>query len=123
MYIYIYIVFTNPSARVGHDTWSIFKRSLAGLNSEFSFTKTSCLTKAEEPSLSYYIYIYIYGCVCVVPCVCMCSWMGAQGMYLISGIFESGVGVSRTSFFVCATTIQRVVRVKTCEPKDKDEES
>ena len=26
-------------------------------NSEFSFSKTSCLTKAEEPSLSYYLPI------------------------------------------------------------------
>ena len=44
----------NPSARVGYDTRSIFKRSLTGLNSEFSFSQTSCLTKAEEPSLPYY---------------------------------------------------------------------
>ena len=35
----------------------IFKRSLTGLNSEFSFSKTSCLTKAEEISLSYYLPI------------------------------------------------------------------
>ena len=35
----------------------IFKRSLTGLNSEFSFSSTSCLTKAEEPSLSYYLPI------------------------------------------------------------------
>ncbi len=53
-----------------------FKRSFTGLNSEFSFSLTSCLTKAEEPSLPYYlpiaggriigfipfprVYIYIY---------------------------------------------------------------
>ena len=30
------ILFTNPSARAGYDTRSIFKRSLTGLNSEFS---------------------------------------------------------------------------------------
>ena len=30
------IIFTNPSARAGYDT--IFKRSLTGLNSEFSFS-------------------------------------------------------------------------------------
>ena len=48
------IIFTNASARAGYDTRSIFKRSLTGLNSEFSFSKTSCLTKTEEPSLSYY---------------------------------------------------------------------
>ena len=34
---YIYI-FTNPSAPAGYDTRSIFKRSLTGLNSEFSFS-------------------------------------------------------------------------------------
>ena len=47
------ILFTNPSTQAGYDTRSIFKRSLTGFNSEFSFSKTSCLTKAEEPSLSY----------------------------------------------------------------------
>ena len=49
------ILFTNPSARAGYDTRSIFKRSLTGLNSEFSFSLTSYLTKAEEPSLSYFL--------------------------------------------------------------------
>ena len=48
------IILTNPSARQDMDTRSIFKRSLTGLNSEFSFSETSCLTKAVEPSLSYY---------------------------------------------------------------------
>ena len=33
-----YILFTHPSARAGYDTRSIFKRSLTGLNSEFSFS-------------------------------------------------------------------------------------
>ena len=47
----------NPSAWAGYDTRSIFKRSLTGLNSEFSFSYTSCLTKAEEPSLPYYLPI------------------------------------------------------------------
>ena len=32
------ILFTNPSTRAGYDTRSIFKRSLTGLNSEFSFS-------------------------------------------------------------------------------------
>ena len=32
------ILFTNPSARAGCDTKSIFKRSLTGFNSEFSFS-------------------------------------------------------------------------------------
>ena len=47
----------NPSARAGYETRSIFKQSLTGLNSEFSFSYTSCLTKAEELSLSYYLPI------------------------------------------------------------------
>ena len=34
----VLIIFTNPSARAGYDTRSIFKRSLTGLNSEFSFS-------------------------------------------------------------------------------------
>ena len=57
-YFYLTLdIFTNPSARAGYDTRSIFKRSLTGLNSEFSFSLTSCLTKVEEPSLSYYLPI------------------------------------------------------------------
>ena len=56
-YWWMLILFTNPSALAGYDTSSIFKQILTGLNSEFSFSKTSCLTKAEEPSLSYYLPI------------------------------------------------------------------
>ena len=36
--VIFFIIFTNPSARVGYDTMSIFKQSLTGLNSEFSFS-------------------------------------------------------------------------------------
>ena len=36
--LFMMILFTNPSARAGYDTRSIFKRSLTGLNSEFSFS-------------------------------------------------------------------------------------
>ena len=50
-------IFNNPSARTGYDTRSIFKQGLTGLNSEFSFSYTSFLTKAEEPSLPYYLPI------------------------------------------------------------------
>ena len=39
----------------GCDTKSIFKRSKAGLNSEFSFSYTGCLTKTREPSLYNYL--------------------------------------------------------------------
>ena len=34
----VQVLFTNPSARAGYDTRSIFKRSLTGFNSEFSFS-------------------------------------------------------------------------------------
>ena len=53
---HIYI-FTNPSTWAGYDTRSIFMRSSTGLTSEFSFSSTSCLIKAEELSLSYYLPI------------------------------------------------------------------
>ena len=36
--VFSQVLFTNPSARAGYDTRSIFKRSLTGLNSEFSFS-------------------------------------------------------------------------------------
>ena len=45
----------NPSARVGCDTRSIFKQSLEGSHSEFSFSLTGYLTKAKERSLPYYL--------------------------------------------------------------------
>ena len=47
----------NLSARAGYDTRSIFKRSFPGLNSEFSFSLTSCLTTAEKIGLPYYLPI------------------------------------------------------------------
>ena len=40
------------SSRIWHKV--NFKRSLTGLNSEFSYSWNSCLTTAEEPSLPYY---------------------------------------------------------------------
>ena len=57
LFTHCLIIFTNPSARAGYDTRSIFKQSLTGLDSEFSFSYTSCLAKDEEPSLSYYLPI------------------------------------------------------------------
>ena len=54
---FAFIIFTIPSARAGYDTRSTFKRSLIGFNSEYSFSSASCLTKTEEPSLSYYLSI------------------------------------------------------------------
>ena len=54
MMMMIYL-FTNPSARPRCNTRSI----LTGLNSEFSFSQTGCLTKAKEPSLPYYLPIVV----------------------------------------------------------------
>ena len=53
----LFDIFTKPSTRAGYDTRSIFKRSLTGLNTEFPFSSTSYLTKAEEPILPYYLPI------------------------------------------------------------------
>ena len=36
--IRMFIIFTNASAQVEYDTKSVFKQSLTGLNSEFSFS-------------------------------------------------------------------------------------
>ena len=58
--IYIYIgdpIYPTPLLGQDMTQGQFLKRSLAGLNSEFSFSKTSCLTKAEEPSLPYYLPI------------------------------------------------------------------
>ena len=48
-----------PTLPLGQDMTQgqFFKQSLTGLNSEFSFSKTNCLTKAEEPSLPCYLPI------------------------------------------------------------------
>ena len=45
-----------PTPLLGQDMTQgqFFKWSSTGLNSEFSFSYTSCLTKAEEPCLPYY---------------------------------------------------------------------
>ena len=56
-YLVIQIIFTQPflSDRIWHKF--IFKQSLTSLNSDFSFSWTSCLAKAEELSLPYYLLI------------------------------------------------------------------
>ena len=48
-------VLNNLTIRAVWDTRSVFQRSLTGLNSQFSFSYTGCLTKAKEPSLPYYL--------------------------------------------------------------------
>ena len=51
------IYLPNPSAQAGYDTKPVFKQSLFGLNSEFSFSPVSCHTKVKELSQSYYLSI------------------------------------------------------------------
>ena len=40
-----------------HHKRSGFKQSIAGLNSEFPFSKFDCLAKAKEPSKPFYLLI------------------------------------------------------------------
>ena len=71
----------NPSAREVYDTRSIIKRSLTDMNSEFSFSLTSCLTKAEEPSLSYYLPIAgerIFGFIPFPRVVVLCEMQSVR---------------------------------------------
>ena len=42
----LYVLINHPT-RVGYDTRSIFKRSLTGLNSEFSSSKVGCLPRLK----------------------------------------------------------------------------
>ena len=53
----IYHIYPTPPLRQDMPQGQFFKQSLTGLNSEFSFSLTCCLTKAEEPSLHYYLPI------------------------------------------------------------------
>ena len=46
-------VYFPPPAQAGCDTRSIFKQSLTGFNSKFSFSETGCHFKAKESSLLY----------------------------------------------------------------------
>ena len=60
IYIYIYIyIYINSFTRVGRDTKSIFKSTLIGLNSEFSFSVISCHTKFKGLSLLYYLHFAV----------------------------------------------------------------
>ena len=45
---------SNPSARVGSDTKSVFKLILLGFNSNISFSKTGCHTKFKGLTLTNY---------------------------------------------------------------------
>ena len=58
-----------------------FQQTLTGFNSEFSFFKSSCLTKAKEPSLFYYLPIawgrkvgFLPFPRVLTPCEMQCHW-------------------------------------------------
>ena len=57
--VWFYCISYLPTPAIGQDMTQgqFLKRGLTGFNSEFSFSKNSCLTKAEEPSLPYYLPI------------------------------------------------------------------
>ena len=55
-FIFLY-VFTNTSIMSRMQYKINFKQGLTGLNSKFSFSKTSCQSKIKEPSLLYYLPI------------------------------------------------------------------
>ena len=52
-------IFTKPSAWIGCDIRSIFKQSLTGLTSEFSFSKTGCHPNVKEPSQPYFFFLIL----------------------------------------------------------------
>ena len=57
IYIFHLSYLPTPPLRQDMTQGQLFKQSLTGLYSEFSFSQASCLTKAEEPSLPYYLPI------------------------------------------------------------------
>ena len=77
-----------PTPPFGQDMTQgqFLKRSLAGLNSEFSF-KTSCYTKAEEPSLPYYLPIAGGRIIRFIPfprVLVLCETVGIDRIMLFS---------------------------------------
>ena len=78
----VLIIFTNPSARAGYDTRSIFKRSLSGLNSEFFLL----LTKAEEISQPYYLPIAGGGIIGFIPFPGVLVLSETQSVFILNWI-------------------------------------
>ena len=55
--LWVIHIYPTPPLEQDMTRGQFFKRNLTGLNSEFSFSLTGCLTKDEEPSLPYYLTI------------------------------------------------------------------
>ena len=71
----IYYVCTNPFAWAGCDTRSIFKWRLTGLNSDSSFSQSSCHAKVNEPSLLFYLFTDLERIVEFLPFLrALASW-------------------------------------------------
>ena len=112
--MFLIYIFTNPSARAGYDTRSIFMRSWTGLNSEFSFYKISCPTKAEESSLPCYLpivgvrtigFIPFPRVLCEMPSVSSRIWLVSSYPFLTT-ISITPRAPPKISFFY--TKIQRL---------------
>ena len=101
-------MFTNPSTRAGYDTRSIFKRSLTGLNSKFSFSSTTCLIKAEGHSQPYYLPIAggsIIGFIPFSNVLVLCEMQSVSSMTWTRGAvsisYDDNHYTTDTSMFVC----------------------
>ena len=60
-------IYPTPPQEQDATKGQFIKRSLTGLNSEFSFFQTGCQTKVKEPSLSYYLPIAVGRIVGLIP--------------------------------------------------------
>ena len=72
----VYVCVCTCTSNYPTPTMSIFKRSLRGLNSEFSFSQTSFLTKVKEPNLLYYLPVArerIFGCIPFQKVLLLCE--------------------------------------------------
>ena len=67
VFLRYHIYHSLRSGRIWHKVNFFLNRSLTGLKSEFSFSLTSCLTKAEEPNLSYYLPIAVGRIIGFIP--------------------------------------------------------
>ena len=75
-----YHIYLTPPLGQDMTQDQFFKRSLTGLNSEFSFSYTSCITKAEEPRLPYYLPIAGGRIIGFIPFPRVCEMQSVQDL-------------------------------------------
>ena len=83
LFKFLYHIYPTPPLGQDMTQGQFFKRSLTGFNSEFSIYSTSCLTKAEEPSLPYYLPIAgrrIIGFIPFPRVLVLCEMQSVQDM-------------------------------------------